>query len=183
MKLSIDAANALYTFSKAMKLTDMKKTFRPCWSMIQCEVLGGILTAQFLNEHGVTEFKCRVEDAEDGKFWLAPPERKFSEKKDIKVTIENDDKQTTYITAQGSQSFLKCEPAGIADRFKLTTQLSQEAQAGIYLNPALLASALSGYTGEDIVKFEIIDTKRGIYLKNKHGAKTLVLPISAKEEF
>lgn len=179
MKFSISVynANKLYAHAKAEQLA--KIVGRPQMNLIQCNITDGTLTAQFIAISSCSEFKCRVTDSENGDFWLALPVKKFNKKKDVVVTVLDDDKTTTYTTAQGTQTFNK--PAITGNKFKVEQFWEQQPEAKVYINADLLTSALSAYTGQGEVpiKIEFLGLKRGIIIHNKYGEKTLVLPVHA----
>lgn len=176
--MTVETVNRLLAFSKALKIDDPHQRF----PMIQCNITENVLTAQFISNTACTEFTCVISSFEPipptGDFWLMPPQKRFTGRKDLTVFIENDDKATTYHSGEIKQVCEKpddCSP----DRFQMKYVWGYEPKKQLFVDAELLSRVLSSY-GKDTVKMQYLGEKKGFYITNRQGEKSLVLPINPK---
>lgn len=175
-RMSVEDANSLYACARAASLSKHEiEKFRT----IQCHIEREILTAQFIGKYMGTEFQCVVGDVEpaSGDFWLVPPPKKFNLKKDINVSVEVDDQQTAYITAQGTQSFQI--PDFLNEKFNMDHLFCDQPESKIYYDPKILSDALSAFFDCDDIKIEFLGEKHGIVIHGrKQHKRTFVVPVN-----
>lgn len=165
--LTIDDANELYKFAKAF--IDPKCS-RESFTLIACELDGGVLTATMLNGVALCKIKVKA-TGENGMCFIAPPQKKFKAQ-DCFIDIDDSKTETSYTTAGGTQTFRKpyFEPR------VFSYPMDKEPKETLWIDPSLLSKTIGAF--DKNVRVDFLGKREGLYLSDKKGNKAVVLPMN-----
>lgn len=192
--MNVEDANRLCAIAKAEEVG--KNTYVPNKFMyIQCRVKDGILKAQAVHGASMSQVRFAVQDADDGEYFLAPPQKKFT--KCDRVFVEDDEKETTYISDTGGKvSYPKnhkiLSPATEFTPFDFCVPPEKEVKASYYVNAERLADVLMEFSEEAKkkrpVRLDFVQPGQGstksveLWIYDESGNRSVVLPIRVEEE-
>lgn len=173
MKFTLDvgSANTLIRYAKAYVNSNNS---RELYRMVRIEIDGKNIAATMLTNVSVAVCRLRATEVsfDHGVIFIRTPLTLFK-KVDTFVTIEDTEKETIYITANGRIALPKVD-ADYSSYCSTERFFEGDSLATLYVDGNLLARSI-GCMGS-MVKVEFLGEMRGVRLSSREG-KTLVLPI------
>ena len=96
---------------------------------------------------------------------------------DFVINVTDGEKEVVFEAPSGKRAITR--PPGDYPNWKMMLARLDQVENVLYMDPKLLASALSSFPGA--VRVEILGAKRGVMIRDSHGAYAYVLPVSPKK--
>ena len=172
-QLSADNANEIYTFAK--HYIDSKEPHEALQYCL-CNLTKDSVKVSFCDGHKLAEITLPIwtEQEVEATFLIAPPNRKFKYKTEPVVSIEKDEKQTSYVTATGT-TCIPCEqiPYPFTDRIWTSPD---KYTFKIAFKPSVLVPALQAFEADESVRMDFVNEVSGVTL-TQANKRALVLPV------
>ena len=173
IKLSIDEINDILKMSK--QFID-KKNVCPAFTQITLRLKNDTLSAIALDGYSmsVMQFPYKEENAQEGSMMI--PLLPLFGKNDVYCHIIQDDKEVTFKTASGSQSYRRVDGEPFTDYERFLPKDEKKADT-FYFDPKRLAAALTAFSGSEAVKIDYYGRTSGVVITNGNRM-ALVLPVN-----